>query len=50
MGEMQREKHFVSMLVRFDAEGKLHPLEIEFDEGHKYPVDCWMCAGPPAKL
>lgn len=35
----QREKRYVPVIVRFDAEGKLRPLEIEFDEGHKYPVD-----------
>ena len=27
------------MVVRFDTEGKLRPLVIEFDEEHKYPVD-----------
>ena len=27
------------MIVRFEAEGKLRPLMIEFDESHKYPVD-----------
>ena len=35
----QREKRYVPVIVRFDAEGKLRPLEIEFDESHKYPVD-----------
>ena len=35
----QREKRYVPVIVRFDAEGKLHPLEIEFDESHKYQVD-----------
>ena len=35
----QREKRYVPVIVRFDAEGKLRPLEIEFDERHKYPVD-----------
>ena len=35
----QREKRYVPVIVRFDAEGKLRPLEIEFDENHKYPVD-----------
>lgn len=28
-----------SHVVRFDAEGQLRPLEIEFDEEHKYAVD-----------
>ena len=31
----QREKRYVPVIVRFDAEGKLRPLEIEFDENHK---------------
>ena len=35
----QREKRYVPVIVRFDAEGKLRPLEIEFDKSHKYPVD-----------
>ena len=35
----QREKGYVPVSVRFDAEGKLRPLEIELDENHKYPVD-----------
>lgn len=39
MNKMRREKRYVSVVVRFDAEGSLHPLEIEFDEEHKYPVD-----------
>ena len=36
---MEREKRYVPVIVRFDADGKLRPLEIEFDESHKYPVD-----------
>lgn len=39
MNEMQREKRYVPVVVRFDTEGKLHPLTIEFDEEHKYSVD-----------
>ena len=39
MGELRREKRYVPVVVRFDSEGKLRPLEIEFDEEHKYPVD-----------
>lgn len=27
------------VVVRFEAEGQLRPLEIEFDEKHKYAVD-----------
>ena len=48
----KRRKQYVPVIVRFDAEGKMRPLVIEFDEEHKYPVipwtRCWMCAGPPA--
>lgn len=39
MGEIQREKRYVPVVVRFDTEGKLRPLEIEFDEERKFPVD-----------
>ena len=35
----QREKRYIPVIVRFDAEGKLRPILIEFDEAHKYPVD-----------
>lgn len=35
----KRRKQYVPVVVRFDTEGKLRPLVIEFDEGHKYPVD-----------
>ena len=35
----EREKRYVPVIVRFDADGKLHPLEIEFDESHRYPAD-----------
>ena len=34
-----REKRYVPVIVRFDSEGRMRPLEIEFDEAHKYPVD-----------
>lgn len=37
--ERAREKRYVPVVVRFDAEGNLRPLEIEFDEEHKYQVD-----------
>lgn len=37
--EERREKRYVPVQVRFDAEGKMRPLVIEFDEEHKYPVD-----------
>lgn len=36
---MERRKKYVPVIVRFEAEGKLRPLLIEFDESHKYPVD-----------
>ena len=35
----QREKRYVPVLVRFEADGKMRPMEIEFSEGQKYPVD-----------
>ena len=35
----KRRKQYVPVVVRFDTEGKLRPLVIEFDEAHKYPVD-----------
>ncbi|WP_312158821.1 hypothetical protein [Oscillibacter sp.] len=36
---MERRKKYVPVIVRFEAEGRLRPLVIEFDEGHRYPVD-----------
>ena len=39
MDKAKREKRYVPVVVRFDAEGQIRPLEIEFDETHKYPVD-----------
>lgn len=39
MSEVQRRKRYVPVVVRFDTEGQLRPLEIEFDEAHKYPID-----------
>ena len=35
----QRKKRYVPVIVRFDADGKLHPQIIEFDEEHKYVID-----------
>lgn len=35
----EREKRYVPVLVRFDQDGHMRPVEIEFDEEHKYPVD-----------
>ena len=36
---MERIKQYVPVVVRFDAEGKLRPLEIEFSDVVKYTVD-----------
>ena len=36
---MERIKQYVPVVVRFDAEGKLRPLAIEFSDGVKYTVD-----------
>ena len=35
----EREKKYVPVVVRFDCEGKMRPLVIEFDQGQRYPVD-----------
>ena len=35
----EREKRYVPVLVRFEADGKLRPLEIEFAPGQRYPID-----------
>lgn len=37
--ERNREKRYVPVVVRFDTEGNLRPLEIDFDEEHRYQVD-----------
>lgn len=34
-----RVKKYVPVLVRFDTEGKMQPVEIEFDAAHRYPID-----------
>ena len=39
MSKANREKRYVPVVVRFDAEGQLRPLEIEFDEEHRYAVE-----------
>ena len=36
---MERTKKYVPVTVRFDEEGKIRPLEIEFGEGEKFVVD-----------
>ena len=35
----QREKKYVPVTVRFDVDGKMRPLLIEFDEGQTYKID-----------
>ena len=35
----EREKRYVPVIVRFEADGKLRPLAIQFVEAHSYPVD-----------
>ena len=35
----QREKKYVPVIVHFDTDGKMRPMEIEFSEGQKYRVD-----------
>ena len=34
-----RQKKYVPVVVRFDENGRLRPLVIEFDEGHRYAID-----------
>ena len=38
MSKTKREKRYVPVVVRFDTEGQLRPLTIEFDEEHKFAV------------
>ena len=35
----QREKRYVPVHVRFDTEGNMRPMVIEFDEAHAYTID-----------
>lgn len=37
--EERRIRKYVPVILRVNEEGKIRPLEIEFDEGHKYPID-----------
>ena len=37
--ETQREKRYVPVQVRFDTEGKMRPMVIEYAEGHHFVVD-----------
>ena len=48
---MERTKKYVPVVVRFDEEGKICPLEIEYGEGQKFVVDKVLdvCV-PPARV
>ena len=35
----QREKKYVPVIVRFDENGKLRPLIIEFEDSRKFKID-----------
>ena len=35
----RRTKKYIPVVVRFETDGRLRPLVVEFDEAHKYPVD-----------
>ena len=35
----RRERKYVPVIVRFDVEGKMRPVLIEFDDNRKYTVD-----------
>ena len=36
---MELEKKYVPVTVHFDANGKMRPIEIEFDEMRRYHID-----------
>lgn len=36
---MKRTKKYVSVIVRFESDGRLRPLVIEFEKGRRFPVD-----------
>ena len=36
---MEREEKYVPVIVRFEQDGKMRPLEIEFKKGERYPID-----------
>ena len=36
---MKRIKKYVPVIVRFDEDGKIRPLEIEYDNGQKFAID-----------
>ena len=35
----EREKRYIPVVVRFDENGRMRPLVIEFDDGERYTVD-----------
>ena len=35
----RRTKKYIPVVVRFETDGRLRPLVVEFDEAHKYQVD-----------
>lgn len=35
----RRERKYVPVVVRFDADGKMRPVLIEFDDSRKYTID-----------
>lgn len=36
---MKRTKKYVSVIVRFESDGRLRPLVIEFEKGRRFQVD-----------
>ena len=35
----RRTKKYIPVVVRFETDGRLRPLVVDFDEAHKYQVD-----------
>ena len=42
----RRERKYVPVIVRFDAEGNMRPVLIEFDDSRKYTIDKIRTAHP----
>lgn len=36
---MERAKVYVSVLAKFDAEGNITPISVEWEDGHIYEID-----------
>lgn len=36
---MERKKKYVPVIARFEADGRLRPFLIEFEEGRRFPID-----------